>query len=343
MATATSQPNGTQQTYQQPTDEQSNRRLLDEVIEKTKVDIPFTKNGFEPDSLDGLWRLATIYLNAGLVPPDLTKNCSREAAIAKIVVAIEYGLSVGLRASQAIQSVAVINGRPTIWGDAMKAVCIASECCAGIEERPHGDGEQFGYTCVARRKGSPDVVQTFTVADAKQARLWSKTGPWSTNPKRMLQLRARAFALRDQYPDVLKGLSMREEVEDYAPAASGNAPMAPNRLAEHLASVGSVPKVEHPASEPQSAGIADTDGPQHDTTDSQPEPAAPELADPTGMLGRVVEMLSEATMISHVNAAEAYVKAPENDAPPDVRARGIELCDEARERIKSKRGANSNK
>ncbi len=34
-------------------------------------------------------------------------------------------------------------------------------------------------------------------------------------PKRMLQLRARGFALRDAFPDVLKGLVTAEEAQDY--------------------------------------------------------------------------------------------------------------------------------
>jgi predicted ATPase len=60
------------------------------------------------------------------------------------------------------------------------------------------------------------------VADAKKAGLWGKTGPWSQYSKRMLQLRARGFALRDAFPDVLKGLVTAEEAQDYptTPAAA---------------------------------------------------------------------------------------------------------------------------
>ena len=50
--------------------------------------------------------------------------------------------------------------------------------------------------------------------DAKRAGLWTKAGPWQTYPRRMLQMRARSFALRDAFPDVLKGLISVEEALD---------------------------------------------------------------------------------------------------------------------------------
>ena len=53
------------------------------------------------------------------------------------------------------------------------------------------------------------------MADAKKAGLWTKQGTWSQYPKRMLELRARSYALRGAYADALLGFHAREEVEDY--------------------------------------------------------------------------------------------------------------------------------
>jgi hypothetical protein len=53
------------------------------------------------------------------------------------------------------------------------------------------------------------------VADAKAAKLWGKSGPWTDYPRRMLKFRARGFVLRDVFGDVLKGLRTAEEVRDY--------------------------------------------------------------------------------------------------------------------------------
>jgi hypothetical protein len=70
--------------------------------------------------------------------------------------------------------------------------------------------------CQTSRKGKDaNVVGRFSVADAKRAGLWGKSGPWTQYPRRMLQLRARGFALRDAFPDVLKGLVTAEEAQDY--------------------------------------------------------------------------------------------------------------------------------
>ena len=71
--------------------------------------------------------------------------------------------------------------------------------------------------CEAKRRGyeKPTVVR-FSVADAKKAQLWGKSGPWTQYSRRMLQMRARGFALRDAFPDVLRGLVTAEEAQDYA-------------------------------------------------------------------------------------------------------------------------------
>jgi hypothetical protein len=68
--------------------------------------------------------------------------------------------------------------------------------------------------CIAKRHGSTPVTARFSVMDAKRAGLWTKAGPWQTYPRRMLQMRARSFALRDAFPDVLKGLISVEEALD---------------------------------------------------------------------------------------------------------------------------------
>jgi len=132
------------------------------------------------------------------------------------LLAIQHGSEIGLSPMQSLQNIACINGRPAIWGDAALAVAMASPVCESVFENIEGDGEQMVATCIAKRRGyeRPTVVR-FSVADAKKAGLWGKSGPWTNYPRRMLQLRARGFALRDAFPDVLKGLVTAEEAQDY--------------------------------------------------------------------------------------------------------------------------------
>jgi hypothetical protein len=50
---------------------------------------------------------------------------------------------------------------------------------------------------------------------AQRAGLTRNEGPWQTYPERMLRMRARSWTMRDAFADVLRGLQLREEVEDY--------------------------------------------------------------------------------------------------------------------------------
>jgi hypothetical protein len=135
---------------------------------------------------------------------------------ADCVLAIQHGAEIGLSPMQALQSICVVNGKPSIYGDAAKAVCLGSAVCEYVTETIDGDGDAMVATCTAKRRGHPEpVVFSFSVADAKRADLWGKGGPWKQYPRRMLQLRARGFALRDAFPDVLRGLITSEEAADY--------------------------------------------------------------------------------------------------------------------------------
>lgn len=169
--------------------------------------------GVKLRSLDDLWRFALAIAKSGLAPKSLQSPES-------IMVAIEMGMEVGLPPMASMQNIAVINGRPSIWGDAMKGVCEASGLVADYCEKEVGTpyNDDYGFSCYALRKGREHgSTNTFTVADAKLAQLWGKAGPWTQYPKRMLKYRARSFTLRDEFPDVLKGMYSSEEVQDMPP------------------------------------------------------------------------------------------------------------------------------
>lgn len=130
-----------------------------------------------------------------------------------VLVAMQMGAELGLSPMQALQNVAVINGRPAVWGDAALAVCQNHPLWGGHVETE----DATSATCVVTRKGEGPHAVTFTIQDAKTARLWGKQGPWTEYPKRMLQMRARSFALRDKFSDALKGMVTAEEAGDLPP------------------------------------------------------------------------------------------------------------------------------
>lgn len=160
-----------------------------------------------PQSLDEAMRFADILAKSSIVPKDFNGNPGN------ILVAIQWGLELGLQPMQAMQNIAVINGRPALWGDAVIALVRGSPLCEYIYETDDGNTA----TCRVKRRGEDEQVRTFSMEDAKTAGLMGKSGPWTQHPKRMRQMRARAFALRDVFPDVLRGMPVAEEVQDMAP------------------------------------------------------------------------------------------------------------------------------
>ncbi|PYE89641.1 hypothetical protein C7477_103149 [Phyllobacterium leguminum] len=144
------------------------------------------------------------------------------------MVAIMQGMEVGLTPMAALQSIAVVNGRPTIWGDGAIGLVRGSGKLEWIKERIEGDGENMVAVCEVKRRAEPaQEPARFSVNDAKKAGLWGKQGPWQQYPKRMLAMRARAFALRDGFADVLRGLGIAEEVQDIQPIRDVTPPTPP--------------------------------------------------------------------------------------------------------------------
>lgn len=134
---------------------------------------------------------------------------------ANCLIAMQWGAELGLKPLQALQNLAIINGRPALWGDAVIALVRGSSLCEYVNESDDGKTA----TCAVKRRGEPEQIRTFSMADAQAAGLAGKAGPWTQYPKRMRQMRARAFALRDVFPDVLRGLAVAEELMDTPPPA----------------------------------------------------------------------------------------------------------------------------
>lgn len=152
-----------------------------------------------------------------------------------LFVAMAMGYQLGMPVEQAIQDIAVINGRPTIYGDGLLAVCMNNPQFEDIIEEPIKDGNKVtGYRCTVKRAGRSPCVREFTLDDARRAGLLGKSGPWSQYENRMLQMRARSLALRDSFADALRGIKSREEVEDYIDAEVVRAPSRTQQLKQDI-------------------------------------------------------------------------------------------------------------
>ena len=163
--------------------------------------------GFDlsPQTFEQAVKFSHMLADSDLVPKDFKGkpgNC---------LIAIQWGAEIGLKPLQALQNIAPINGRPSLWGDAMLALVRSSPLCESVVEGWYENGTAY---CRVKRRGEVEQERTFSDEDAQLAGLLNKAGPWTTSKKRMKQMRARAFALRDVFTDVLRGMPMAEEVRD---------------------------------------------------------------------------------------------------------------------------------
>ena len=187
---------------------------------------------FSPKTLDDALRMCDLLADSDLVPKEY------QGKPGNVFVAIQWGAEIGLKPLQAMQNIATINGRPTLWGDAQLALVRNSPHCEYVLETTD---EQGTAHCRAKRRGEAEQVRTFSIEDQKTAGLAGKAGPHTQYPKRMRQLRARAFALRDVFADVLKGIPQTEEVMFLRPQADGV--LGPNATPTQIAQA-AAPKVE---------------------------------------------------------------------------------------------------
>lgn len=264
--------------------------------------------GFTPRTVDEAWRLAQMIANSALAPKDYAgkpENC---------IVAMQMGAEIGLAPMASIQNIAVINGRPSVWGDAALALVQGSGLLEWIDEKV----TDSGAICRAKRKGWPEVIErSFTMADAKLAGLAGKQGPWTQYPKRMMQMRARSWVLRDGFADALRGLTVAEEAGDIELTHDGAGSFAVGGEAQRSeAAPDAKPRRKSdlrvveatPAAEPKAAEAAAEPAP------ADPSPAPVET-------GRVVE-LDGGSKIIHPPKAEGPTPAPADEPQRTERPKG---------------------
>ncbi len=176
-----------------------------------------------PQDMDQAFRLANALAASGdMVPKAFQGNPNATMA------AIIRGMEVGLAPMQALASIAVINGRATIWGDAIPALLQRAGHTIDVEFE--GDGDNMCAVATLTRGDNGKIIRrTFSVSDAKRAGLWGKSGPWTQYPKRMLAHRARTYAAKDGAADALMGLQVSEDVSDYGPETARDVTPAPRK------------------------------------------------------------------------------------------------------------------
>ena len=162
----------------------------------------------QPSTLSEAKELAVDLAKSTIVPKEYQGNP------ANVMATVLFGSEIGLPAMQSLESIANINGRRSVWGDSMLAIVMNHPAYEGHDEGVEGEGDARVGWFTIKRKGHQPYTVRFSKTEAVTAKLWTKEGPWTNYPNRMLRLRARSWALRDKFPDALKGLIAREEAMD---------------------------------------------------------------------------------------------------------------------------------
>lgn len=155
----------------------------------------------------------------------------------EIQLMIAYGLCFGLAPFAAIKNVMVLNNIPSLYGDAVTAMCYATRQLRKLQvDIKHTDdvipnleingkpAKNIIATCNIIREGIEEITTSFSLIEANEAGLlFSKDRSGREYPKvvwhkyttRMLAWRAKTYAIREAFPDKLVGLTTFEELIDY--------------------------------------------------------------------------------------------------------------------------------
>jgi hypothetical protein len=183
-----------------------------EVAKVAPREIALGGRGVELKSFEELFRLATAAVRAGFAPEGVK---TPEQAL----VAMEYGMELGFTPMRALTVCPVVNGRPSVMGDAALALLRRDGLIARDEPRVTYDGDGDARVCtVSFPTSNPGISASFSVQDAKKAGLWGKRA-WAGYPDWMLMWRATGRVCRVHFSDVLLGLPLAEEARDYPPVA----------------------------------------------------------------------------------------------------------------------------
>ena len=175
--------------------------------EKALVKAPIHSGdmGLQLKTFDDFQRFASIAVAAGIVGA----KESPQTAIAKAVIAIQYGAELGIPPLASLSNVHVINGRPTIAPVLMAARLIEK----GYQYRIAAHTDEQCSILFANSRGVDLGESKFTIADATAAGLigGGNSHNWKKYPRNMLFARAMSNGVRWFCPDVFLGAAYTDD------------------------------------------------------------------------------------------------------------------------------------
>lgn len=130
-----------------------------------------------------------------------------------VLAAIMMGHELGFGVMQSLSNIAVVNGRASVWGEAVSALILNSGICEYLLDSVAGEGKTLAVTIKTKRSGMPEYVYTYSWADAEKAGLTGKD-TYQKYPKDMLYWKCLGRVSKRNYADVLKGIAIRENMDE---------------------------------------------------------------------------------------------------------------------------------
>ena len=95
-----------------------------------------TNKSFAPTTLSEAISFSEMLASSSMIPKQF------QGKPEDVLVCVQWGCEIGLAPLQALQNIAVINGKPSIYGDAAMALVQASNVCEDVEEYFEGEERQ---------------------------------------------------------------------------------------------------------------------------------------------------------------------------------------------------------
>ena len=224
-----------------------------------------------------VWKLAQRLCDTDFVPDAFRSKPNA------VLAAILTGREVGIGPMQALQSINVIKGKPSLAPELQRALVLRAGHSVVFRTLTND-------VCVIHGKradNGDELTIEWTIADAQQAGLLSKGGSWDKYPRAMLAARATSELCRLLFPDVIAGCSYGSEELGADPEPSTIADPETGEVIEIVA-VGAVeasqseelpaPAVTSGDDDPLTSSLT---GPEGDVVPS-PSPSGPDYSDEDG-------------------------------------------------------------
>lgn len=179
--------------------------------------------GMELKTLDDAFRFAQAVVASRLAPQGDTAET--------VLIKLQAGAELGLPPMRALSCLVVVNGRLSMEGVAVLALCRASGKFSTLKVGWQGQGDAMeGFVEFVRGDtGEADRV-VFTMADAKRAHLDGKE-TYKSYPGDMLMWKAVGRFGKRYAADVIMGIDVEEVARDHRPVHVDTVVTAPPQLA----------------------------------------------------------------------------------------------------------------